>query len=143
MPIVSQTGLGHVTVISFTNALAPLEALLDGIKAAAPQGTKNGPAAYAAAYGQAKAPIAQVVASLTSVQVNYFAGLGFTEPSSDPSNRTDLTNSAIAAWDQSAAQYMKNQASDGDTARAALEARFHEFDNVLAGKGNVAVTPDH
>ncbi len=150
----------------FSDLYPKLTPLLDNVKKAAPTGTTipqktsgaqppayvtdAGAKAYATARGGdqnanpkvdgAQQIIGNFVKTLSDTQVGYLSGLNFTKPPN--SDRDDVTNSALTAWDKSASKYMNNLMSDGDSARTALQTRLQEFDTAIQTAGQTAVTPD-
>ena len=120
----------------------PLLALLNDIKAQAPMGPSSGPAAYGNDYAKAKSLIQATVSGLTLEQVSYVSGLNFTKPTDDASNRADILNSVISAYDAAAAKYMKNQPSAGNALLPALAARLQQFDVAVQTEGKTPVLPD-
>jgi hypothetical protein len=119
-----------------------LVVLLNDIKTQAPLSSTSGPAAYGTDYGKAKALIQSLVDSLSPTDIGYFVGLKFTSPTDDKSNRTDVVNSIISAWDAAAAKYMKGQVSAGDALALMLLARLKQFDVAVQTAGKTSVPPD-
>lgn len=141
----------HLTLRrKFTSLYAPLTVLLDQIKATSGQGTAAAATAYSDAYSGnptkqvtgASPTITAYVKTLAATEVDYFSGLGFTDPHDDAKKRQDIVNSLLASWDASAAKYLNGKVSDGDAARPTLQKRLQEFETTFETAGKTAVTPD-
>ncbi len=143
-------------LISTFEALNPrLTTYLDNIKAEAPKGkapppaakapagtTDTGAKAYGDAYKKAKDEIQKFVDNLSPAEIGYLSGIGFTAPGDDKKKRDDVVNTALAAWDKSAAKYMKNAMGEGDAARGGLLQRLRELDTALTSRGVTPAKPD-
>jgi hypothetical protein len=116
--------------------------------------TQHGASAYSVASNKARPIIAHVVATLTDQQLNYLKGLGFSgshapKPQAGPpsfpaltSKQNDVFNSVFSSYDKVATDYMKNDPSGGDTARATLQKRLGQFDTAIETLGKTALPAD-
>lgn len=139
----------------FQSALPDLEKILDKIKTEAAKGntlpeklkppvgaTDTGTKAYSDGHREAQQLMQEVVKKLTTEDIGYLSGLGFTKPGDEENSRKEIQNSAVCAWDAAAAKYLKNQIGEGDAQKAKLQQRMKEFDNAIIKKGEEAVKPD-
>jgi len=140
---------------NFESAYNPLVVQLDSIRAAAPTGkpvpaaakaapgtTDAGAKAYGDAYKKAKDILQKVVDGLTAEDVNFLDGLGFANPNDEKKKRTDVLNSALAAWDKPASKYMKSALGEGDGLKPELLNRLKEFDTAIRTQKKTPVKPD-
>jgi hypothetical protein len=92
----------------------------------------------------AKQIIQKFVATLTTTQVGYLSGIGFSgspAPAPPPtlsSQQNDVANAVYGAWDKSASAYMKNDNSTGDTEKAALKTLLGQYDTAIQTLGKTA-----
>lgn len=126
---------------TFSDLQPQLESLLSAIATAAPKGTKDAGKAYSDSYNKAKDVVGKHVAKLTPDEVDWaWKGLELDTPADK--RPTDVINSVVAAWDKSAAKYMRNNTGEGDSNKAALSSRLQEFDTAISSQGGTPVKKD-
>lgn len=161
----------HPRPRTFNSLLGDLNGLLDKVKAGAAKGKKEAAVAYGEAssgkrdYGKGpdgrvllgpdgqpskvtvtekgvKDFIKPFVDSLTPEEVQWFAGLNFTDANDDAKKRTDIVNTIVAAWDKAAGKYMNQDIGGGDALRDGLVQRLQQLDATLSSRGQTPVAPD-
>jgi len=96
----------------------------------------------------AKQVIETFVQTLSTTQVGYLSGLGFSgnpapmPPPTLTSQQNDIVNSVYGYWDKAASAYLSNDTSTGDTNTAALQTRLGQYDTAIQTLGATALPPD-
>lgn len=129
-------------VTPFFDLYPKLANYLTLVSAALSQGSVVVGVAYATQHGAASTLISTATSQLTSVQLEYLSGLGYTTPTSTQANQADVANSVMSAWDKAASFFLHGNKTSGASAEVTLLTRLHQFDAALQGKGKPAVTPD-
>lgn len=127
---------------TFTGMFDELVDHLTSIRKGALEGEKEAGTAYSSEYGKVTKIVKDHVSGMSDQDIAFaWTGLNL-KLVANSVERSDVSNSIIAAWDKAAAKYLRGNVTDGESAVNDLKSRLAEFELAVTSEGQTPVKED-